>query len=215
MIKLLGKELRLTASPLSFWFIAFGLMALIPGYPITVGAFFVCMGIFQSFQSAREANDILYTAMLPVEKADVIRAKFVFTVFIQLAALLIMLVLTVIRMNLLSSAAAYTANAMMNANWAFIGYVLMVYAAFNFIFLRGFFKTAYKFGRPFIIFSIATFVIVSVGEALHFFPGLKALNSTVFESIQLIPLFTGIAAYIGFTAVSLSKSIKSFEIIDL
>ena len=57
MRNILGKEMRLSASVLSYLFIAFGLMFLLPGYPILCGAFFVSLGLFQSFQSAREAND--------------------------------------------------------------------------------------------------------------------------------------------------------------
>ena len=61
MSALLKKELRLSASILSYLFIAFGAMAMLPGYPVLCGAFFVTLGIFQSFQSAREANDIVYS----------------------------------------------------------------------------------------------------------------------------------------------------------
>ena len=75
MSELLKKELRLAASPLSYWFLAFALMTMIPGYPILVGGFFVCLGLFQSFQNAREQNDVIYTALLPVRKTDIVRAK--------------------------------------------------------------------------------------------------------------------------------------------
>ena len=44
MKNLLNKEIRLAASPLSWLFLVFGLMALIPGYPILVCAFFICFG---------------------------------------------------------------------------------------------------------------------------------------------------------------------------
>ena len=59
MKNLLIKEIRLASSLLSYLFLLFSLMTLIPGYPIMVGSFFVCLGIFQSFQNARETNDIL------------------------------------------------------------------------------------------------------------------------------------------------------------
>ena len=39
MRKLLKKEMKLAASPLSYIFIAFGFMAFLPGYPILVGSF--------------------------------------------------------------------------------------------------------------------------------------------------------------------------------
>ena len=53
MNALLKKEMRLSASILSYLFLGFSLMALLPGYPILCGIFFITLGIFQSFQSAR------------------------------------------------------------------------------------------------------------------------------------------------------------------
>jgi hypothetical protein len=70
MKSLMRKELMLSAAPITFVFILFSTMAMIPGYPILVGAFFICFGIFQSFQSACANNDILYTVLLPVKKTD-------------------------------------------------------------------------------------------------------------------------------------------------
>ena len=89
MKKLLIKEIRLAASPLSFIFIAAALMTMLPGYPILMSAFFICLGLFYSFLNAREMNDVLYTVMLPVGKHDFVRAKYAFAVLIQLAGLLI------------------------------------------------------------------------------------------------------------------------------
>ena len=52
MRNILKKEMKLSASPLAFIFIAFGLMFFIPGYPILCSAFFVTLGLFHSFQYA-------------------------------------------------------------------------------------------------------------------------------------------------------------------
>ena len=65
MTRYLYKELHLAASPISWWFLAGALMTLLPGYPILVGSFFICFGVFQSFQHARESNDVLYSVLLP------------------------------------------------------------------------------------------------------------------------------------------------------
>ena len=59
MNALLKKEIRLSSLLLTYLFIGFGAMTLLPGYPILCGAFFITLGIFQSFQSACEANDIV------------------------------------------------------------------------------------------------------------------------------------------------------------
>ena len=75
MNALLRKEMRLTAHILSYVFIVFGLMALLPGYPILCGVFFITLGLFQSFQAAREANDIVYSALLPIAKKRCTQCK--------------------------------------------------------------------------------------------------------------------------------------------
>lgn len=86
MKKLFYKELKLTANPLSYWFIAFSAMTMIPSYPILIGSVFICLGIFYTYQQLREYDDITYTVMLPVKKQDVVTAKYLFVLFIELMA---------------------------------------------------------------------------------------------------------------------------------
>lgn len=217
MKSILKKEIFLSASPLSYFFILFALMSFIPGYPILVGAFFVCLGIFYSFQSARESNDILYTALLPIKKADVVTAKFAFTTWIQLISFALDLVITIVRMCALSDAAVYRQNAMMNANFVYLGFTLIIFALFNLLFLGGFFKTAYYIGKPFIRFGIFSFLTVAAGEALHHIPNLTYLNTTGFNHMaeQGIVFIIGVILYIAFTLISLKKSKNNFNQIDL
>lgn len=212
---LLKKEMSLTALPISYIFIAFGLMAFIPGYPIVLGAFFVCLGIFQTFNSAREAGDIFYTAMLPVEKCDVVKSKYTFVVMIELLSFLLMALITILRMTLLSNVEAYLQNPLMNANLAYLGWNLIVFASFNVFFLGGFFKTAYKLGVPFLCSGVAVFFVIAIGESLPHFPGLSNLNSTTFAMEQLYVLAAGLVLYIAGTFLSMKKSISRFEKIDL
>lgn len=217
MKKLLAKEMKLTASLITYFFIGFSVMTMIPGYPILMGAFFVCFGIFQTFQSARESNDILYSVLLPAKKSDVVKAKFLFTLFIQGAGFVLMAVLTLVRMTVLSDASAYIGNPMMNANFVYLGYVLLIFASFNLLFVGGFFKTAYYYGKPFIKFIIAMTVIVGVGETLHHLPKLGFLNSASVEKlpVQLAVLAVSAVIFALVTVVSYKSSKKSFELIDL
>ncbi len=216
-MKLLKKDLMLATSPLSWCFTAFGLMALIPGYPILVGAFFVSLGIYQSFQYAREANDILYSALLPIRKRDVVKTKYLSTVMFQLLSFVLFALCTAIRMTVWKNAAPYAENPLMAANFTFLGFVLLIYTAFNTVFLGGFFKTAYYFGKSFVLFIVTAFLIVAVGEALHHFPGLGWLNAVSgADAVRQLPLFAVCAAaYIIGTLLSLRKSQTRFELIDL
>ena len=217
MKKLLIKEATLCAAPITYIFIAFAAMAMIPGYPILVSAFFVCLGIFYSFQNGRESNDVLFTALLPVKKSDVVRAKFMFCCAIELASLVLSVILTLMRMIFIGNASPYGENPMMNANFAYLGYTLIIFALFNIIFVATYFKTAYNIGKPFIAFCIISMLFIGVAETLHHLPGLTALNSTDFSgaAMQSIVLCIGIIVYIAITTAAIGISVKRFDKIDV
>ena len=216
MKKLFYKEMKLSANPLSYWFIAFSAMTMLPRYPILVGSFFICLGIFHTYQQIREYDDITYTVMLPVKKQDVVTAKYLFVLFIECTAFILCTLLTIIRMKVLGNAVPYVTNQLMNANAAYLGYVLIVFAAFNGIFLAGFFKTAYQIGKPFILFCVAGFIIIIIGETLHHIPNLESLNDpSSVNAPQVAILVIGIAVFMLCTWVSYQKAVKDFEAIDL
>ena len=216
MKKLLYKEMKLSANPLSYWFITFSAMTMIPRYPILVGSFFICLGIFYTYQQVREYDDITYTVMLPVRKKDVVSAKYLFVLLIELIAFVLCTLLTIIRMKFLGNAAPYVTNQLMNANATYLGYLLAVFASFNGIFLAGFFKTAYKIGKPFILFCVAESIIIFMGEVLHHIPGLESLNDPANLSIlQVAILAIGITVFMLCTWFSYQKAVKDFEEINL
>jgi len=216
MKKLFYKEMKLSANPLSYWFITFSAMAMLPRYPILVGAFFICLGMFHTYQQIREYDDITYTVMLPVKKQDVVTAKYLFVLFIEGTAFILCTLLTIIRMKVLGNSAPYVTNQLMNANAAYLGYVLIVFAAFNSIFLAGFFKTAYRIGKPFILFCVVGFIIIIIGETLHHIPHLESLNDPASVSVpQVAILVIGIFVFMLCTWVSYQKAVKDFEAIDL
>lgn len=213
MKTLLKKEFKF-ASVLTYVFLAFSAMALIPNYPILIGAFFICFGIFHSFQSAREANDTLYTALLPVKKRDVVNAKYLFAVTVQLAAFALTSVFAAIRMCVLNNFSGYASAKLMNANLVYLAFVLLIYSAFNLLFIDGFYKTAYKIGVPFLKFGIAAAIILFVGESLHFIPATAFLNEN-FRYSHLIVFFAAAAIYALTLLVSARNSQRNFDKLDL
>lgn len=217
MRNMLAKEMKLSASILSYLFIAFGAMFLLPGYPILCGVFFVTLGIFQSFQNAREANDILFSALLPAAKKDVVKAKLLFTCLIELCGFAVMILATILRMTVLSGFETYRNNALMNANPFALGMALVIFGLFNLIFVGGFFKTAYKYGKPFVLYVFTAFATVGIAEALHHFPGMDALNAFGFDhfALQLTLLAAGAVIYTALTWIACRRSCASFEKIDL
>lgn len=217
MRNLLTKELRLSAITLTYLFLGFALMTFIPGYPILCGAFFFCLGLFQSYQASREANDIMYSVLLPVSKRDVVKAKYLAAAVLQMAAFLLCAVCTLVRMIFLSDAGVYESNVMMAANLIYLAFVLLIFAVFNWIFIGGFFKTAYGIGKPFVVFIVINFIIIAIAEALHHLPGLGWIDTPDFNCAggQVIILATAAIIYTVATVASCRISQNRFEKIDL
>lgn len=216
MRNILFKECKLSASILSFLFILFGLMFLLPGYPILCSEFFVTLGIFQSFQAARESNDIVYSALLPIAKKDVVKGKYLFVCMIEAASLVLMFAAILVRMTGFGDA-VYRQNALMNANLFALGAAMVLFGLFNWIFVAGFFKTAYKFARPFVTYIVVAFVMIGVFEALHHIPGLESLNAFGAEhlGLQLAMLCAGFVLFALMTGIAYHTACKRFETIDL
>ena len=217
MRNLLDKELRLATPLLTFLFLSFTAMTFIPGYPILCGAFFVCFGIFQGYQFGREHGDVLYTVLLPVRKKDVVKAKYAAAVVLQMLAFALFCAFVGVRMVFLADAQAYETNALMGANPTFLAFVMLIFAAFNAVFIGGFFRTAYGIGKPFTAFAVAAFVIIGIGETLHHLPGLEWLNARSFPQAgrQLPVLLAAVCLYAVATAISCRRSQCRFEQIDL
>ena len=154
------KEMHLSAQVIVYFFIIFGFMFLLPGYPVLCGAFFLTLGLYQNFRYARECNDIVFSALLPIAKQDVVKGKFAFSCLIELCCFVLMLVSTIVRMTALSSSPVYRSNALMNANFFALGMALVIFGIFNLVFIGSFFKTGYKTGTPFIVYMVISFAII-------------------------------------------------------
>ncbi|MBR6258981.1 MAG: ABC-2 transporter permease [Oscillospiraceae bacterium] len=215
MKNLLIKEIKLTSNPITFIFLAFTLMTFVPGYPILMGTFFISLGIFHTFRSGREANDTLYTVLLPIRKRDAVKARFIFVCAVQMAAMILMAIFTAIRMTVLKDVPVYVENVMLDANLVFLGAALLVFAAFNVFFVAPFFETAVKFTVPFVVFSVVAFIIIGAAEALNHVPRLGVLNGAGGAGAQIVVLVICIIVYIIATLLALKTAQKCFEKVDL
>lgn len=218
MKNLLYKELKTFVSPLNYLFFAFTLMAFIPGgYPLLVSSFFIMMGVFVSFQIAREHHDTLFTVLLPIKKTDAVKARYLSVCMLQLISMVFFAAFTAIRITLLSSLPAYSTPTLMPANLTFLGFAFISFGLFNIIFLKGFFKTAYYYAKPFIIYIIVVFITVAVEETLGFLPFTVFLKSQSGSDLLLqIPVLAiGIIFYFLSTFLSLKSAQKKFTTLDI
>ena len=160
---------------------------------------------------------MVFSALLPISKRDVVKGKYLFTCTIELCSGLLMTLAVALRMTVFSDAAVYRSNALMNGNLFALGMAFVGFGLFNLIFVGGFFKTAYKFGRPFVGYIIAVFLTIGIAEALHYIPGFGFLNAFGMEyfAVQLLSMGLGVVFYLAVTLLSYQKACKRFEKIDL
>ncbi len=217
MRNVLYKEFKLSASLLTYFFIAFSLMFFIPGYPILCGVFFVTLGIFKSFQNMVETNDLVFSFLLPVGKKDIIKGKFLFVCIIESISLFIMGLICLIRNTFLVDSTVYRQNFLMNANAFALGVAFVMFSLFNLLFVAGFFKTSYQRTKPFLVYLITVFMVLGIAEALHHFPGLAFFNAfgSEYLPIQLMTLSIGIIIYLLISYLAYRLSCDRFAKIDM
>ena len=213
MFSLLHKELRLAAHPNLFIFTLLGALVIVPAYPYGMVFLFGCLGPFVTFTYGRETNDLYFTALLPVSKADVVKSKLLMVVLAQMAQVLISIPFAFLRVGLLPEGNP----AGIEANLAYYGFGFMIYAVFNFIFLTEFFRTAYIPGIAFLWAMIPAVIGVLAMEGLIHVPSLAWLDSVAPQDLrrQLPILLVGMLIYAAAMPAAYRVSATRFEKVDL
>ncbi|SHH62190.1 ABC-2 family transporter protein [Sporobacter termitidis DSM 10068] len=216
MKNLFYKEFKLAIPSVFLMFLLFGALLLIPSWPFFIAFGYIFIAFMNIFLVGRENQDIFFTATLPVPKRDAVRARIYAIAAMELAEVAVAVPFAMVNTLVISPLGNQIG---MNPNFAFFGFVLMLYAIFNAIFLPMFYKTAHKVGTPILIALAAVLVYaVAVEAAVHTVPYLKtninALGADHLSS-QLVVLAAGIVLFVLMTLSSLKRSIKNFEKVDL
>ncbi|MGL9726799.1 ABC-2 transporter permease [Enterococcus sp. DIV0756] len=210
---LLYKETRLAAHPNLIIFTLMGPLLLIPAYPYTMIFLFSLIGNFVNLMYTRETNDIYYSSLLPLKKSEVVLGKWLVLLVSQMLTILISIPFAFLRLQLVSQPNPVG----IEANVAFYGFGLMIFACFNFIFLTSYFKTVYKVGTSFLkgLFP-ATFLAIIV-ECLVHFPGLTWLDSVTLKGqMQQLPILgIGILIYAVAMWATYKISVRRFSQVNL
>ena len=226
MKALIYKELKLAMHPICYIFIVlFPFMILIPSYPLGIGFIYVltCYPIlFLGANKGQQSNDLLYSTLLPVRKKDVVMARILTVIFMQIAFVLVMTALYPVA-RIINNAVAQSAekpSEYMIPGLGLDSYVLLLaiaiigYAIADIIF----FPIYYKHGKSIVmstLFTILGFVvyigIFTIG--LPFVPGLDILNN-VHLGIQFAILGAAILISFGLHVVVYKVSSKRLEMVD-
>ena len=214
MSALLYKQFRLVCHPMTWVFVFFGAMLLIPAYPYTVAFFYVTLGLFFSFMQGREQRDTDFSALLPVRKRDTVYAATAFCAIVECAALVIAVPFAAIGVKI----NPHGGNPVgLDCNFALFAAALLIFAVFNAAFLPAFYRTGYKVGTSYLKAMIPTAVVMLLCEALPHFPTLQWLNDTTAAgNLKQLPLLLG-ALVIYFAALPLTArtAARRYEKVDL
>ena len=107
--------------------------------------------------------------------------------------------------------------ALMDLNMALFGFVFIIYAIFNLIFLPGFYKTANKLVLP-VILSVTAAVIF--GAAVEFLVQFVPVFQLYFDTpgrplSQSLTLLVGITIFILLNALAYRRSARYFSKVDV
>jgi len=188
-------------------------MLLIPNYPYFVAFFYQTLAIFFVFMNGNTTNDIFFTALLPVRKRDVVKARLGTVIGLEVLQMLIAVPFAILR-NQISP----TDNlAGLDAGLALFGLVFIMFGVFNAVFLPQFYRTGYKTGTPYLLATLVmTLVIVAAELVIQLTPTLKqVLDTTACTLPQIIILFAGLLIFVLLNLMAYRRSASAFERLDL
>ena len=218
MKKLLYKEFKLSLNPLYFIFVLMGAMIMIPEYNYYVIFIYTAMVVVNNIFTTGKANkDIEYTAMLPIGKRDVVKARFLSVVLYQLVNIAVTAIFAVIANAVYGNGANLGG---IDRNVAFFGFVLVMMGVFNISYMPAFYKTANKILRPVVFGMIALVVCIGVFETVSqyvYSPVSMYLDASTAQGnfMQIPVLVCGIIIYAVLNILAYRISAKRFERIDL
>ena len=213
MSNLLYKEWHLAVHSVVYLFLLIGALLLVPAYPYGMIFFFGCLGLYFTSQFARENSDAFYTATLPIKKRHVVKSKCLLFVSIEIAQLIICIPFSIIRLRTLPDGNPVG----IEANVAYFGFGLIVYAIFNFLYLTVLFQSAYQVGKAFVIAIIPATVVIALMEYSVHIPSFAWLDSLQKgDLIRQVPILgVGILIYIVSNLLTYRVASKCFERVDL
>ena len=215
MIKLFKKEIALVIHPTAYIFLALSMMLIIPNYPYYVIFFYTGLAIFFTCLNGRENNDILYSAMLPISKKEIVKSRFCLVILLEIMQILLAIPFAIIRqkMNVPSNQVG------MEANIALFGFSLIMLGIFNMVFFLIYYKDVRKVGVAFVKSSIAVFLYIAIIETcvhiIPFFKNYLDTKDTFYITYKLLILGLGIIIYTIMTVITYKKAVKLFENYDI
>ena len=214
-MKLLMKEWKLCMHPTGYIMLLCTALILVPGYPYGVSCFYMGLAIYFICLTARENHDATYTLTLPVSRSDAVRARILFCAALEVIDLLLIALFILIK-QLIGN---MPNPAGLDAGVALIGEAMILFTIFNMIFFPLYYRDINKPGKAFGIAAVAIFlwiILEVVGTyTIPFLRDILDQPDPQYMGDKLLFTLGGLALFLGGTAMSIQRSAKKFEEVDL
>ncbi|MFU1795726.1 ABC-2 transporter permease [Paenibacillus azoreducens] len=217
MFNLLIKDLKLGVNPLFFVFpIVMGALMLIPGWVyFLVVMYFFWVTAPNLFAQFRSSNDLLFTAMMPVTKKDMVKARVSVFVILELMHIVFAMIYGLFTIHLYPNLTYH----FFAPHMGFWGLNFAMFAIYNIILIPMYYKTAYKYGTAQLVSIVAAMIFAGVAQWLgiqssylfDIFNGSGADNMALQTSI----LVAGIIIFIAFTMIAYRIGVKRFLQVEI
>lgn len=198
MKNLLYKEFKLSTNVQTIIFTILACLVIIPSWPSLISFMYPLIAIITIFPISSANQDPLYTSFLPIKKKDIVKARILYIMCIEIIAILISIPFALIRKYLLSSIILND----LGINLALYGIVLFIYTIFNLILIPWVYKKIDKTALPTTISTIVIMfliilimmVFILIPQATFFINDYSTLPSLL---TQISVLILGILLFIS------------------
>ncbi|MCQ2753037.1 MAG: ABC-2 transporter permease [Bacilli bacterium] len=228
MKKLLYKEFVLCMHPLCYIFsFVFPLMFLIPNYPLFVGTLYIIpmfSVLFVGVQKGVQSHDLFYTALLPIRKRDIVKARMASVVTMEVATLSLMALLTPAKLAIIANMPTDPSvdpyipglNSIDGLVSSF-AFVIVGYLMVNAIFFLMFYKKGRSITAPTLISTFGYIIYIAIFTLIlpGFAPGFQEVFVLSTPAFQCIFLGVAIVLYIVGMYLIYRKASQELEQADL
>ncbi|TCZ78159.1 hypothetical protein E0485_08515 [Paenibacillus albiflavus] len=217
MYNLVMKDMKLAVHPLFILFpFVMGALMFIPSWLyFIVIMYFFWVSAPNLFAQYRTQNDLLFTAMLPVSKKDMVKARVSVIVILELLHIVTAMIYGLFRILLFPNDTYY----FFAPHMGFWGLCFVMLAIYNIILIPMHYKTAYKYGMAQLVSILAAMAFAGVAQWIQIqspfvsdiFNGSGA-NNTV---LQISILVVGIVIFMACTMIAYRIAIKRFLKVEL
>ena len=212
---LLKKDFLLLLPKPLYLLLLLGCLTAVPNYPTIISTGYVIMLVFFVFTFSKENRDAEFTAMLPISRNDLVNARLMTVLILEIAQL------TIAALFAIGGALGFPEGNKVgiDPNPTLFGTALLCLSAFNLIFFPLFYRTGYKSGVP-MLFGLLAFLSVyaAVELMVNLIPGWRDIFDTLNPAMmgwQSIFPGVGVVAFVGLSFLTAHLSRKAFARADL